>query len=181
MAHTKSTTRGSDTSGNRCTSQRPDAPASGGSVEYADLFGTPAIQEDDSTPEEDPSVPEEDPERETTEYSDLFGTPALESDPGTSADTHERAGSQDRPPEPPNGEPVGDPSRARDPFASNRGDPPAAPSLPFAAQPAEKALYHEAYRAAYKYPHALQLVMSGVRKGLKRGKEAARREANQSP
>jgi len=188
MKNTNQNTRGSNSTANRCTSQRPDRPASRGgspSIEYADLFGTAALaEESDPAPsraEEDPGEPEGDPERETPEYNDLFGTAGLDSDPGTSADTPEREGAQERAPEPPNEEPAGDPSRARDPFASNCGDPPAAPALPFTAQPAQRAVYQEAFRAAYRYPDPLMLVMQGIRKGLKRGQEAGQREENRAP
>jgi hypothetical protein len=71
---------------------------------------------------------------------------------------------------------AGDP----DPFEGDAGDPPAAPSLPFTAYPPKRELYEAAFRAAYKYPDALMLVMEGVRKGLKRGKEAAQRAGGQS-
>lgn len=67
-----------------------------------------------------------------------------------------------------------------DPFEGDAGDPPAAPSLPFTAYPPKRELYEAAFRAAYKYPDALMLVMEGVRKGLKRGKEAAQRAGGQS-
>ncbi len=44
MKDTNQNTRGSNSTANRCTSQRPDRPASRGgspSIEYADLFGNP--------------------------------------------------------------------------------------------------------------------------------------------
>ena len=83
-------------------------------------------------------------------YDDLFGTPVLAGDSGDG-----------------------------NPFEGDAGDPPAAPSLPFTAYPPKRELYEAAFRAAYKYPDALMLVMEGVRKGLKRGKEAAQRAGGQ--
>lgn len=53
------------------------------------------------------------------------------------------------------------------------GDPPFIKPLRFNAGPAERALYEEAFKAAWEFPHDLMHVMSGIRKGLKRGKEAA--------
>ncbi len=98
------------------------------------------------------------------DYEDLFGEPALDSDqeqqesPGCPFE-----GIEDNP----------------DPFEGGAGEPPAAPSLPFTAYPPKRELYEAAFRAAYKYPDALMLVMEGVRKGLKRGKEAAQRAGGQ--
>lgn len=81
-------------------------------------------------------------------YDDLFGSPAL------SDDTDEEAPC---------------------PFEGlyTPENPPDPPRLPFTAFPPQRALYRKAFEAAYKYPDALMLVMEGVRKGLKRGKEAA--------
>ncbi len=186
MRDTNQNPRGSNSTANRCTSQRPDRPASRGgspSVEYNDLFGAPATGGDDSTPGESPSKVEA--ERETRGYNDLFGAPALGDEP----DPNEPETGPDKPeadPPAPDvddlfGDRVLDSDAGRDPFASNRGEAPAVPTLPFTAQPAERAVYQEAYRAAYRYPDALMLVMQGIRKGLKRGKEAAQRKENRTP
>lgn len=84
------------------------------------------------------------------ELDDLFGTPALDdSSSGAEADSP--------------GDVWGDPE----------AEPNVIPPLRFTAFPPERAAYTAAFIAAYKYPHALQLVMSGIRKGLKRGKKAA--------
>jgi len=53
------------------------------------------------------------------------------------------------------------------------GDPPFIPPLRFTAQPPERAAYEAAFRAAWTFPHDLMQVMSGIRKGLERGKKAA--------
>ncbi len=185
MKDTNHNTRSSSTSAKGCKA-RPDRPASRGdspSVEYNDLFGAPATGGDDSTPDESPSEPEA--ERETRGYNDLFGAPALGDEP----DPNEPETGPDKPeadPPAPDvddlfGDRVLDSDAGRDPFASNRGEAPAAPALPFTAQPAERAVYRQAYRAAYRYPDALMLVMQGIRKGLKRGKETAQREENRTP
>jgi hypothetical protein len=79
-------------------------------------------------------------------YEDLFGTPALEEQQDTGA-----------------AEVWGDPD----------AEPITIPSLRFTAFPPERILYAAAYRAAYKYPDALMLVMNGIRKGLERGQKAA--------
>lgn len=55
------------------------------------------------------------------------------------------------------------------------GDPAYIKPIHLTASPPERALYEEAYRAAWEYPHDLMQIMAGVRKGLKRGKEAALR------
>ncbi len=160
MRNTNHNTRSSSTSAKGCKA-RPDRPASRGgspSVEYNDLFGAPALgdEPDPNEPETGPDKPEADPDKPEADppapdFEDLFGDRVLDSD------------------------------AERDPFASNRGEAPAAPALPFTAQPAERAVYQEAYRAAYRYPDALMLVMQGIRKGLKRGKETAQREENRAP
>jgi hypothetical protein len=84
-------------------------------------------------------------------YSNLFGTPVLDDtgDDGTEADS------------------------AGDLWGEPEADVPAVPPLPFTAYPPERAAYEAAFRAAYRYPDAMLLVMRGVRKGLRRGKEAA--------
>jgi hypothetical protein len=51
--------------------------------------------------------------------------------------------------------------------------PPDPPPLGVRLYAPQRALYESAFEAAYKYPDDLMLVMQGVRKGLKRGKEAA--------
>ena len=193
MKDTNQNTRGSNSTANRCTSQRPDRPASRGgspSVGYNDLFGAPATGGDDSTPGESPSKP--DAERETIGENDLFGAPALGDEPDPN-EPEAGPDKSDADPDKPDADPpapdfedlfgdrVLDSDAERDPFASNRGEAPAAPALPFTAQPAERAVYQEAYRAAYRYPDALMLVMQGIRKGLKRGKETAQREENRTP
>lgn len=187
MKDTNQNTRGSNSTANRCTSQRTDRPASRGgspSVGYNDLFGAPATGGDDSTPDESPSEPEA--ERETRGYNDLFGAPALGDEPDPAPSTGTGPDKPEADPPAPDvddlfGDRVLDSDAERDPFASNRGEAPAAPALPFTAQPAERAVYQEAYRAAYRYPDALMLVMQGIRKGLKRGKETAQREENRAP
>jgi len=81
-------------------------------------------------------------------HDDLFGSPALDTEDGQ----------EDTP---------------ADVWGDPEAEPVQIPSLPFTAYPPERALYAAAYRAAYKYPDALMLVMNGVRKGLERGKKAA--------
>lgn len=80
-------------------------------------------------------------------YDQLFGTPALQQE------QHERTS----------------------PFEVDTpdGEPPDPPPLGISAYPPERAGYELAFRAAYEFPHALMLVMRGIRKGLKRGKKAA--------
>jgi hypothetical protein len=92
------------------------------------------------------------------QYDDLFGTPALGTD---TEDEDEGLGC---------------------PFEGlhTPEEPPDPPPLPFTSYPPKRELYEAAFRAAYKYPDALMLVMQGVRKGLKRGKKAARRAGGQS-
>jgi hypothetical protein len=86
-------------------------------------------------------------------YDDLFGTPALDKQEDTGP-----------------GDVWGDPD----------AEPVTIPSLRFTAFPPERILYAAAYRAAYKYPDALMLVMNGIRKGLERGQKAARRGGGRS-
>jgi hypothetical protein len=62
-----------------------------------------------------------------------------------------------------------------DVWGNPEAEPRTIPELRFTAFPPERALYRAAFRAAYKYPDALMLVMNGVRKGLERGQKAARR------
>lgn len=90
-------------------------------------------------------------------YDDLFGTPALGTD---TEDEDEGPGC---------------------PFEGlhTPKQPPDPPPLPFTAHRPVRALYKDAFEAAYKYPDALMLVMQGVRKGLKRGKKAAREAGGQ--
>jgi len=87
-------------------------------------------------------------------YDDFFGTPALE---GTKEDS--------------------DPA---DVWGDSEAEPDTIPPLPFTAYPPQRGLYRKAFRAAYKYPDALMLVMIGVRKGIKRGKEAAEEAGGES-
>ncbi|MCS4119614.1 hypothetical protein [Salinibacter ruber] len=105
-------------------------------------------------------------------YDEFFGTPAL-------ADDQEEQESPGCPFEGIDHNPLEHIEDDPDPFEGDAGDPPAAPSLPFTAYPPKRELYEAAFRAAYKYPDALMLVMQGVRKGLKRGKEAAQRAGGQ--
>jgi hypothetical protein len=183
MTDTKATPRGSNSTAKRCNQQQADAPTSGGdppSVEYNDLFGTPALASDDpgtsaDTPERDaPKDRPAEPPDGGGSCTDSFGHSGSDSTPEGSPDEPEDV-------EDLFGERVLGSDPERDPFAANCGDPPAAPFLPFTAQPAQRALYQQAFRAAYRYPDALMLVMQGVRKGLKRGKEAARRKEDRSP
>ncbi|MCS3712115.1 hypothetical protein [Salinibacter ruber] len=106
------------------------------------------------------------------DYEDLFGEPALDSN-------QEQQESPGCPFEGIDHNPLEHIEDDPDPFEGDAGDPPAAPSLPFTAYPPKRELYEAAFRAAYKYPDALMLVMEGVRKGLKRGKEAAQRAGGQ--
>jgi hypothetical protein len=80
-------------------------------------------------------------------YDDLFDTPALEDGENSPADV----------------------------WGTPEADPDTIPPLRFTAFPPEKELYEAAFRAAYRYPDSIMLVMRGMRKGLKRGKEAAER------
>jgi len=82
-------------------------------------------------------------------YDSLFGTPALVDD------------------------------EPDDVWGDPKAEPPTIPPMSFTAYPPQKVLYKAAFRAAYKYPDALMLVMQGVRKGLKRGKKAAQEAGGQ--
>ena len=86
-------------------------------------------------------------------YEDLFGTPALEESTsgGAAADSPAHV------------------------WGNPEAEPDTIPNLRFTAYPPERAAYAAAFLAAYRYPDALQLVMSGIRKGLERGQKAARR------
>jgi len=91
-------------------------------------------------------------------YGDLFGTPALDDPEG-----QERTGEI----------PQSEKRTGADVWGDPEAEPVPIPPLRFTAFPPERVLYAAAFRAAYKYPDALMLVMSGVRKGLERGKKAA--------
>jgi len=67
-----------------------------------------------------------------------------------------------------------------DVWGDPEAEPVTIPPLRFTAFPPERILYAAAFLAAYKYPDALMLVMSGVRKGLERGQKAARRGGGRS-
>ena len=88
-------------------------------------------------------------------YSDLFSTPALDE-----ANTE------------------GEDTGPADVWGDPEAEPPTIPNLRFTAYPPERILYAAAFRAAYKYPDSLMLVMNGVRKGLERGQKAAERRGD---
>jgi hypothetical protein len=87
-------------------------------------------------------------------YSDLFNPPALDDSEGQAE------------------------ANPADVWGDPEAEPPTIPNLRFTAYPPERVLYAAAFRAAYKYPDSLMLVMNGVRKGLERGQKAAERRGD---